>query len=123
MNSPHLALSGLQVGLRWAARLLAVVLVGLVVLIYVGEGGFNPLKLSSVEAVQHVFFFTALAGMILAWRWPLTGGAISIVGILMFFAVEFAVTGRLPHGLFPLMPLPGILFLLSGIISRRMSAG
>jgi hypothetical protein len=123
MPAHLLSPSLLELGLRWTARLLAAILVGLVVVIYIGEGGFNPLKLSTVEAVQHVFFFTTLAGMILAWRWPLAGGTISIVGILMFFAVEFVVTGRLPHGLFPLMPLPGILFVLSALIRRRLSVG
>ena len=123
MPAHLLSPSLLELGLRWTARLLGALLVGLVLVIYIGEGGFNPLKLSTVEGVQHLFFFTALAGMILAWRWPLTGGVISTFAILMFFAIEFAVTGRLPHGLFPLIPLPGILFLLSAFIRRRTSVG
>lgn len=103
--------------------MLAAFLVGLVLLIYVGEGGFNPLKLSAVEAAQKVFFFTILAGMVLACRWEVIGGTIATAGILLFYGTEFAVTGRFPKGwAFRLMLLPGFLFLLSGVIRRRMSA-
>jgi hypothetical protein len=124
MSSLHSSPSGLEAGLRWTARLLGAALVGLVLVILIGEGGFNPLKLRLVEAIQMALFLTTCIGVVIAWRWPFIGGAISTGGILLFFAVEVAVTGSFPKGLvFHLMPLPGILFLLSGFIGRRMSAG
>jgi hypothetical protein len=124
MSSLHMSGSSLEAGLRWTARLLSALLVGLVVLIYVGEGGFNPLKLSAVEAVQKVFFFTAVAGMVIAWRWEVIGGILATAGILLFFGTEFAVTGGFPKGwAFRLMLLPGIFFLLSALIRRQISAG
>ena len=47
-----------------------------------------------------------------------------ILYVLLFFAVEFALTGRFPRGpVFHLMLLPGILFLLSACVRRRMAAG
>jgi hypothetical protein len=51
----------LGVGLRWTARLRAAALVGLVLVVFVGEG-FNPLNLKPVESVQITFFFTTCAG-------------------------------------------------------------
>jgi hypothetical protein len=43
--------------------------------------------------------------------------------MILFFAVEFAVNGGLPRGfILHLMLLPGVLFLLSGFLSRRVVA-
>jgi hypothetical protein len=122
MTILHPPASGLEAALRWTARLLAVALVGLVVVIFVGEG-FNPFNLKAVEAVQMTFFFTACAGLVAAWRWPALGGALAAAGMLCFFAGELAVTGRPPKGLvFYLMLGTGLLFLLSAFVGRRRAA-
>jgi hypothetical protein len=61
--------------------------------------------------------------MVVAWRWQRIGGALSLGGMILFFAVEFAINGRLPRGfILHLMLLPGILFLLSSSLSRRRAA-
>jgi hypothetical protein len=118
MSSIHLRFTVVELGLRWTAKLLAAVLVGLVLVIFVGVG-FNPLKLKGVEPIQMAFFWTACIGMVAAWRWPVIGGAVSLGGMIAFLSVEFAATGGLPRGLFfYLMLLPGILFLLSGVIRQ-----
>jgi hypothetical protein len=120
MSSPHLSVSRLEAGLRWAARLLGAGLVGLVVIIFIGEG-FNPLNLKPAEAMQMTLFLASCLGLILAWRWPLIGGAMATSGMLLFFAVEFAMTGRFPKGLvFLLMLFSGAYFLLSGLLKRRL---
>lgn len=114
----------LEATLRWTARLLAAALVGLVLLILIGEGGFNPVMLSPVEAILMALFLITCLGLVIAWRWPLTGGVLSTVGILGFYAIEFAMKGRFPGGpVFPLMLLAGILFLLNAFSKRSMSAG
>jgi hypothetical protein len=118
MRSLHASLFGLEVGLRWAARVLSAVLVGIVLVIFIGEG-FNPLRLKGLEPVQMALFWTACLGMVLAWRWPVIGGALSLGGMTLFFAVELAVTGGFPRALFLyLMLLPGTLFLLSALVRR-----
>jgi hypothetical protein len=124
MSALHVSPSILEPGLRWTARVLAVAVVGMVLAIFVGQGGFNPFKLKAIEAVQMTFFWTTCLGMVLGWRWPLQGGVISLIGIGCFIAVETAYTGRLPRGLFfYLMVLPGILFLLCALVRRRLAAG
>jgi hypothetical protein len=119
-------LFGFEAGIRWTARLLSALLVGLVLVMFIGvtlDGGFHPLKLKGVEPIQMILFWTACIGMVVAWRWQVIGGALSLGGMILFFAVEFAVNGRLPRGLvLHLMMLPGILFLLSGFLSRRVAA-
>jgi hypothetical protein len=94
-----------------------VLIIGVVLLIFFGEG-FNPLKLKGVEVPQMIFFWTACIGMVLGWRWPMIGGALSVAAMALFFAVELAVTGKSPGGFVYLMLLPGILFLVDGFIKR-----
>jgi hypothetical protein len=104
------------------ARGITVVLIGLILVIFIGEG-FNPLRLKGVEWIQMGFFWATCIGMVAAWRWPVVSGALSLAGMICFFAVESAVTGGLPHGpVFYLMLVPGILYLLSGFLRWRMSA-
>jgi hypothetical protein len=101
---------------------LSAVLVGLVLVIFVGEG-FNPLRLKGLEPVQMALFWTACLGMVLAWRWQVVGGALSLGGMILFFAIEMALTGGLPRAPFLyLMLLPGVLFLLNALIGRHRAA-
>jgi len=98
--------------------LVLVMVVGLTV-----DGRFNPLKVRGVEPIQMIFFWIACIGMVVAWRWAVIGGALSLGGVILFFAVEFAVRGGLPRGpLLHLMLLPGILFLVGGFIRKRIAA-
>jgi hypothetical protein len=114
------ALFGLEIGARWIARLLTVFIVGVVLLIFIGQG-FNPFKLTAVEAVQMVFFWTTCIGMVVAWRWEVLGGILATAGILLFYVTEFAVTGAFPKLLMVrLFLLPGFLFLLSGYLKQRL---
>jgi hypothetical protein len=122
MRSLPIPLTRLEVSVRWTARALTALLVGVVLVIFIGEG-FNPLRLKGIEVVQMVLFWTACVGMVLAWRWPVSGGSLSIGGMILFFTVELAVTGGFPRGLFfYLMLLPGILFLVDGFMKRQMAS-
>jgi hypothetical protein len=92
--------------------------------IFVGEGGLHPGKLTRIEAIQLVCFLTAGSGLALAWRWAGIGGAIATTGMLLFFVVELVVRGRFSTGLVPeLILLSGMLFILSGLVRNRRSAG
>lgn len=102
-----------MVAVRWTARVLGLLLVALVLAIIIGEG-FDPTKLQGVRLFTSAAFLSALIGMVLLWRWETIGGAIVIAGMLAFYAIHFAASGRLPGGwVFPLCFLPGILALLS----------
>lgn len=121
MRIPLISVWSVEIAIRWIARLLSALFVGVVILIYIGEG-FNPFKLSAVEAVQMIFFWTCCIGMLAAWRWELIGGCIATSAMILFYLTEYALTGAFPHGwAFRLMLVPGILFILGGTIriSRR----
>jgi hypothetical protein len=123
MRSVPVALIRLEIGVRWTARVLTALLVGVILVIFIGEG-FHPLRLKGIEVLQMALFWSVCVGMVLAWRWPVIGGALSLGGMILFFTVEVALTGGFPRGLFfYLMLLPGVLFLVDGLMRRRMSAG
>jgi hypothetical protein len=62
-------------------------------------------------------------GLVVAWRWEVAGGTMASAGILLFSGMEFAMRGRFPTGwMFPLMLLPGSLFLVSGLLKKRVSS-
>lgn len=64
-------------------------------------------------------------GMALAWRWEGLGGGISTLSALGFYLAMFILDGDLPQPrvFFMLIPLviPGILFLTSWALHRRVS--
>jgi hypothetical protein len=115
MRSLRVPLSGV------GARVLSALLVGLVLVVCIGEG-FHPLTLKGLPPSLAVLFWTACVGMVVAWRWPVLGGALSVGGMALFFAA-FAVMIGFPKAPFLyLMLLPGILFLVDGLIGRRLAA-
>jgi hypothetical protein len=109
----------LTAGLRWAARLLALLLAGGVLLLAVGEG-FNPAKLTPSALALSVPFFIAWVGLWLGWRWPGLGGILVVAGVLGFYLVHWVERGRFPNGsAFLLMAIPGGLFLLCWLLPGR----
>lgn len=85
-------------GVRWLVRVLAIAVVGFVLVIYVGEGGFNPLRLTPGEAASMVLFWAAVIGLLLAWRWEIVGGALTVGGILLFYGLHWFLAGTFPRG-------------------------
>jgi nucleotide-binding universal stress UspA family protein len=94
-------LLGLEAGVRWTARVLSALLVGFVLVMFVGlsiDARFRPPRLTGVETVLMIFFWTSCIGMVVAWRLQEIGGALSLGGMILFFTVELAANGRFPRG-------------------------
>jgi hypothetical protein len=121
MNQFSSPLPSLEVGMRWAARVLTVFLVGIVLLFLIGAGGFNRFTVSPVEAVMATLLVTTCIGMLIAWRWSFIGGVIVTSSILLYYAVDVLVRGGrfLTNPFFDLMLLAGILFMASALIKRH----
>ena len=104
---------------RWLARGLSVLAAGMVVLIFVGEGGFNPLRLTGSEAVLMVLCFTSWLGLLVAWRWELLGAAMTLGGIGLFYLAHYLEAGRWPRGwAFAFIASPAVFFLYCGLRER-----
>jgi hypothetical protein len=103
-----------MIAVRWISRILGLLLVVLCLVLMIGQQ-FNPLGLKGHEIAQAASLLVALVGMILLWRRQLLGGALVVAGMGLFYAINFAASGRLPTGyVFPLCFLPGILALVEG---------
>ena len=97
---------------RWTARIVGSMIVALVVIIKIGEG-FNPANVNGIELAMSAVFWAALAGMIVLWRWEGIGGLLTLGGMLAFYGLNFAASGKLPGGwVLPLCYLPGVLALV-----------
>ncbi len=123
MTSLVVASQGFEPWLRWLVRLVAGGLVALVVVIFVGEGGVNPLALTPVEAAMLLCMAGAVAGLALGWRRPLLGGALALLAMTLFFAIDWLARGSLPRGIyFQLMWAAGLGFLVDGLLQRRAAS-
>jgi len=97
---------------RWIARIMGLLIVGLFLLFMMGEG-LNPLRLNGIELPMSGALFLALAGMLLLWWWELLGGVMAVAGMIAFYSINFVASGRLPGGpVFPLCFVPGVLGLV-----------
>jgi hypothetical protein len=105
--------------IRWTARVWSIVVIGLVILLIIGEG-INPSD--SNEWVGLLFSPLGICiGMILAWWWEGLGGSITVGSLLAFYMIHFASTNTFPKGFaWFLFSVPGFLFLLCWYRLRKV---
>ncbi len=91
--------------LRWVARVLSIVSIGIVLLFFIGEGmadGFSIASIASItwrEWVAIVFFpFGVVVGMVVGWFRDGVGGSITAISLLLFYALDVLFTGTSPSG-------------------------
>ncbi len=103
----------LAIVVTWVARLMAVVLLGLVGFIFVFEGlseGFpDPSQLTAGENAGLGLLLLMAVGLIAAFRWPVAGALLTIAAYAAFCVIE----GGILLGLFPVFVVVAILNLLS----------
>ena len=112
--------SGALFALAWAARATSVVSTGLLLLFFVGEG-FDPSGVTPRQWAGLLFFpLGVVAGMILAWWREGVGGVVTVGSLLAFYAWHVLAGDWVPRGsAFIAFALPGFLFLLHALLSRR----
>jgi hypothetical protein len=105
--------------LRWAARILGIISVA-VLLLFLFGGRESYSSITSNQAVGMLFFpFGLMIGLILGWRQEILGGAIAVGSLLGFYFVyELLINGSWPRGWwFAVFAIPGGLFFLYGILT------
>jgi hypothetical protein len=109
--------------LRWSARVLSVLSVGVILLFFVGEG-FDPSEVTLRQWVALLLFPVAVvAGMFVAWRREGLGGGVSVAGLAAFYLYSLLLNGGMPRGLaFLILSAPGFLFLLYGLARQATHA-
>ncbi len=92
---------------RWTARILGVLLIGVVALFMIGEGPPKPSELTLKETWAFVFWFLEMAGFLIAWKWELQGASLTAAGYVAFSWISGDFW--MPP-IFPLFALVPILF-------------
>lgn len=88
----------------------------MVVPYFVGADGVNPLRLTGFETVLMFVFFISWLGLLVAWRWEVLGGAMTLGGMISFHLLHYLGGGRGPQGwAFACLAFPGVLFLCCGL--------
>lgn len=110
-------MSFLPAVVRWLARLSGLGIAGLYVFFAVGEfttphSGPPP---TFLEGSGIALLTATCAGMLVAWRWELTGAAMSLVS-LIGFTLLIRVNN---HSLTAVLAIPGILYILDWLLHRH----
>ncbi len=77
--------------LRWAARTIGIALLGLFVVLAIGEGVHNlhnPLQVSLPENLLGIGFLTMIVGQVVAWKWEGIGSLLILGGFTLFAIVN-----------------------------------
>ena len=106
----------------WTARAIGVFVAGVVVALVVAhafsdEGLPNPLNQPWDVRLEFLGLFSAVLGVILAWKWELLGGLLIIGGMMVFHVIEKQIW--LGYG--ELFDLAGVLFLAHWYLKRLKS--
>ena len=109
---------------RWVARIWSIPAICFIAVILGGEilspTAPPPVSVRDVIGLS-LFPFGVFLGILLAWRWEMLGGIISVVSFFGFYAVLWLFDRRLPRGpFFALASVPGLLFFVSFLLGRRI---
>ena len=104
--------------LEWLARTGSILSVGLVVLLFLGEGGFHPSTITAREWTGLGFFpIGVVLGMVVAWWREGLGALISVTSLTAFYFVYGYLLGSHIGGWwFVIFTLPAFLFLLHWLL-------
>ena len=117
-NSPDVT----ALTIRWVARSLSILSLGMMLLFIFGEG-ISPLELDLNEfALLLCFPLGTSAGMVIGWRREGLGGTVTVSGLALFYLIHFVGSGRFPKGpFFLIFSLPGFVFLASWLVRHVRS--
>jgi hypothetical protein len=76
---------------RWAPRVIGILLLLVIAQIAIGEGVPNPLHGSVAENLLTTAFLGRIVGQIAAWKWEGVGGGLIVVGFALFCIVNHGV--------------------------------
>jgi hypothetical protein len=109
----------MNITLRWSARVLSILAVGILLVFAFGEG-LNLSHFTARELLLFVFFPLGFCvGMAVAWWREGLGGGITVGSLAAFYLVDRLVSSSFPRGwVFVALAVPGFLFLLCRLLTR-----
>jgi hypothetical protein len=73
--------------------------------------------LTAREAVAFLLFpVGVIAGFVVAWRWELIGGLVTVGSLALFYLVQFATGGQSGGPYFLLFAIPGFLHVANALM-------
>ena len=116
MSASNAATSPLLTTVRWTARISSILIIGVFLLMFFGEG-FNPTKVNPIDWIILLFGpFGFVLGMIIGWWKEGLGGAITI--ICYFGAMIVGDYNASGAGYVAVCAMPGFLFLFAWFLSN-----
>jgi hypothetical protein len=112
MDAPTRRSTGLTNAIRWTARIIGTLFMGVFLALFIPEWvqkGTFPV--ASDRIPMTVFFFLAFIGLIIAWKWEGTGGILAL-GSIILFTILGLQTGDKPGGTLTVTVICGIPALL-----------
>ena len=104
---------------RWIARIVSAFAIVVIVIIAIGEGMPNPLTQSAIAQVGFIGLALIVVGFLAGWRWELTGGILSLVGICLIYEPT-RMNGKITW-FFAVMAVPGVLYITSHLLRSYAS--
>ncbi|HEY0975970.1 MAG TPA: hypothetical protein VGE21_00755 [Flavobacteriales bacterium] len=111
-----------RTGLQWTAWISGSLLLGFLLFMLVGHligdaNGPHGMRFTNDrEVVAFVLFPVCTAlGLLLAYRWPLLGGSVSVLSLLALMLLH----PNLMRPVFGLLAMPGMLYIVHAIWKRR----
>ena len=74
--------SGLIHVILWIVRIWCLLMVSLIVIFFLGEEVFNDTKEFHVPVLSLITGILMLGGLMVAWKWQIIGGIISLLGFI-----------------------------------------
>lgn len=106
--------------IRWIARIVGLVLIFIGISIFIQSGVQNPLKMGAINLILNLCFVIMIIGIVIGFKWEITGGITIIGGFLVFWIFSIINTGNLRLGwILPLFPIIGAFFLICGLRSKK----
>lgn len=106
--------------IRWIARIAALILFIILALFFFGERGYEAFQYGPVQSLGMILFIIACLGLIIGWRWELTGGLMIVCAISAKFVLNSIAGGRISRmWAFAVIMIPGFLYLISWGITAR----
>jgi len=114
MHSANIITDPMRTVVRWTARALSILFMGVFILLFFG-GNFDPRAATLREWVSFFFFpLGASLGMILAWWKEGLGGALTVLSVFVSVLVHDPSSGG---GYMLTCASPGLLFLFAWFLS------
>jgi len=84
-----------------------------------GDGVLPFLEMTLHESIMMGFFLLLWAGLVISWKFELTGGIMTVGSLIVFYLCDYLFSGTFPRGpYFILLGLPGVLFIWCGMQNR-----